>query len=71
MQQSENISKGLDKQSLSLDFLLCLIFLKKPLISTTPQKDALIEKNFPSFYLKYLGWFMIMDKFTKYSKLRS
>ena len=44
MQQSENITKGLDKQSLSLDFLLCLIFLKKPLISTTPQKDAMIEE---------------------------
>ena len=35
-------------------------------IDGVPQK-----KNFPSFYLKYLGWFMIMDKFTKYSKLRS
>ena len=41
MQQSEKIAKGLDNQSLSLDFLLCLIFLTKPLISTTLQKDAL------------------------------
>ena len=41
MQQSEKIAEGLDNQSLSLDFLLCLIFLMKLLISTTPQKDAL------------------------------
>ena len=41
MQQNEKVAKGLDNRSLSLDFLLCLIFLTKPLISTTPQKDAL------------------------------
>ena len=41
MQQNEKIAKGLDNQFLSLDFLLYLIFMTKPLIFTTPQKDAL------------------------------
>ena len=35
-------------------------------IDGEPQK-----KNYPSFYLKHLGWFIIMDKFTGYSKARS
>ena len=47
MQQNEKVAEGLDNQSLSLDFLLCLIFVTKPWFLTNPQKDALISCKFP------------------------
>ena len=38
MQQNENVAEGLDNQSLSLDFLQCLIFVTKPLIFNKSTK---------------------------------
>ena len=39
MQQNEKVAEGLDNQSLSLDFLLCLIFPNpKPLIFNKSTK---------------------------------
>ena len=47
MQQNENVAEGLDNQSLSLDFLQCLIFVTKPLIFNKSTKDALSSSKFP------------------------
>ena len=47
MQQNENVAEGLDNQSLSLDFLQCIIFVTKPLIFNKSTKDALSSSKFP------------------------
>ena len=79
------ICKGLNNQTFLLSFALSLIFFTSTvLIFSTPQKDALrngklgdwlcmFEKELPFLfiYLKYLGWFKILNMFTEYSKPRS
>ena len=79
------ICKGLNNQTFLLSFALSLIFFTSTvLIFSTPQKDALrsgklgdwlcmFEEELPFLfiYLKYLGWFIILNMFTEYSKPRS
>ena len=71
MQQNEKVAEGLDNQSLSLDFLLCLIFVPRPLIFNKSTKKMLWEvvnslAKTILFYLYFRSILMLSHLFLNY-----